>query len=59
LKRAAEKFNILSGLHDCELCDEESPIRIDALEGVHGGSRSAPERYVLLATNARCMPRQL
>jgi hypothetical protein len=35
LNRAADPVNVMRGLHDCEFCDEESPIRIPAAVGIH------------------------
>jgi hypothetical protein len=36
LRLAADPVNVMRGFHDCELCNDESPIRIAPVQGVHG-----------------------
>lgn len=34
LRRAADPANLMRGMHDCEFCDEESPIEIGGVEDI-------------------------
>ena len=38
MKLAGEPANVTRGLHNCELCDQQSPILIDAVDGLHGSA---------------------